>query len=437
MSQVRTKYDTLYDSLRARIEGGDYAPGQRIPSVQRIMRDNSLSQATVMRAIEKLASDNLLERRPGDGVYVKTVTQTPLKAALGLHAMALVQEMMDAGADLRGLELLPLDAGSCQTADIVSLQPLALRDEVEKGALLPLDPFLRSEPVVRERLEEVPLSYFTFNETVWALPIYASPLHLHMNLELLEGAGVKPPASLDTPDALLAFCRLLRTRGFSQPLAWGSSLHALSGVLDEHGARLYDHNTHRFDLSSPGVLAAFDWLRRLAQEAGQPLRGGAAVVRSFSEQTAPLLLWGQLAAAPAFRRGVVALPFKRHYAPSQGMGITCRCADPERAWEVLSGLVSPAGSRAMAQMEWVFPSTRQGVLAMLSRRPDLAPIYGQMPQTRDCPTTRMGSRRVSMLAHVLGCWWAPGGGWRQTLVQAEAQLNLLEEVAQAPTEGLL
>ncbi|HRU04802.1 MAG TPA: hypothetical protein P5137_03385, partial [Candidatus Brocadiia bacterium] len=365
--------------------------------------------------------------------YVKNVQKPPLKAALGIHAIALVQALAAESADIPPVEFGPLVSGAVSSNDLFGASPVAFVDEAVSGALLPLDPFLRRDPVVRERLEEIPLGYYTHGQSLWALPIYASPIHLHLNLDMLDGAGIKAPSAIASPGDLLAFCAQLRTRGFERPLAWGASLHALSGVFEEHGARIYDPATRRFDLSSPATLAAFGWLRELAALAA-PLP--SAVVESFVRQTAPLALWGQLHSAAPFRDAVLALPFKRLYAQSIGVGITRRCADPERAWRFVAGLVSPAGSRAMVKMGWVFPATRQATLASLASRPCLAPIYGQMSQTRDCPMTQMGARRLTMLNHAVGRWWEPGEGWRQSLAQAEAQLNLLEQVSQMSPEAL-
>lgn len=52
------------------LEAGEWGPGQMIPSEQELAARFSVSQGTVRKAIDELASDNLLVRKQGKGTFV-------------------------------------------------------------------------------------------------------------------------------------------------------------------------------------------------------------------------------------------------------------------------------------------------------------------------------------------------------------------------------
>jgi len=65
-------YAQLERILHARITGGEWAPGQRIPSENELNRMFGLSRMTVRGVLTKLVGDGLLVRVPGKGTYVAT-----------------------------------------------------------------------------------------------------------------------------------------------------------------------------------------------------------------------------------------------------------------------------------------------------------------------------------------------------------------------------
>jgi len=52
------------------LEGGEWVPGQMIPSEQDLAVRFNVSQGTVRKAIDEMAAENLLVRRQGKGTYV-------------------------------------------------------------------------------------------------------------------------------------------------------------------------------------------------------------------------------------------------------------------------------------------------------------------------------------------------------------------------------
>src|SRR5215831_5252388 len=66
---------TLYQEVALRIseliEHGTLRPGERVPSVRKWSRQQSVSIATVMQAYRLLEDRGLIEARPQSGYYVK------------------------------------------------------------------------------------------------------------------------------------------------------------------------------------------------------------------------------------------------------------------------------------------------------------------------------------------------------------------------------
>jgi GntR family histidine utilization transcriptional repressor len=63
-------YRQLKERIQARIAGGDWAPGDPVPSEHDLMASLGVSRMTVNRALRELAADGWLERRRGVGTFV-------------------------------------------------------------------------------------------------------------------------------------------------------------------------------------------------------------------------------------------------------------------------------------------------------------------------------------------------------------------------------
>src|SRR5689334_2203145 len=61
--------------LSKSLEDGEWRPGEAIPSEIELARRYRVSQGTVRKAIDALASDNLVVRRQGKGTFVATHTE--------------------------------------------------------------------------------------------------------------------------------------------------------------------------------------------------------------------------------------------------------------------------------------------------------------------------------------------------------------------------
>lgn len=61
----------MYLLLRERILNGELEPGSRLPGELSLAAEYGISRVTVRRALNTLASDGLIDRRPGSGTFVR------------------------------------------------------------------------------------------------------------------------------------------------------------------------------------------------------------------------------------------------------------------------------------------------------------------------------------------------------------------------------
>src|ERR1700757_816515 len=71
----RPLYEPIKVLLTNNLAAGEWRPGEAIPSEQELAARFHVSQGTVRKAIDALASENLLVRRQGKGTFVATHTE--------------------------------------------------------------------------------------------------------------------------------------------------------------------------------------------------------------------------------------------------------------------------------------------------------------------------------------------------------------------------
>jgi len=69
-------WQQLADLLRARIESGELAAGDKLPSIVSLSQEHDLAPVTVRKAITQLQREGLVESRTGWGTFV-TEKQVP------------------------------------------------------------------------------------------------------------------------------------------------------------------------------------------------------------------------------------------------------------------------------------------------------------------------------------------------------------------------
>jgi GntR family transcriptional regulator len=76
-------FSPLYQQIKALItrglQGGEWKPGEAIPSENELALRFKVSQGTVRKAIDELAAENLLVRRQGKGTFVATHSEQKIQ----------------------------------------------------------------------------------------------------------------------------------------------------------------------------------------------------------------------------------------------------------------------------------------------------------------------------------------------------------------------
>lgn len=87
------KYQVVCDSLSAAIRRGEFKVGQRLPAERELATRFGISHMTARRAITDMVEHELLERRPGSGIYVRPQSQEKLLT----HTLNLLCRPADGG----------------------------------------------------------------------------------------------------------------------------------------------------------------------------------------------------------------------------------------------------------------------------------------------------------------------------------------------------
>jgi GntR family transcriptional regulator len=73
--QYRPLYTQVYETIIKQIADGVWKVGQSLPSEQALAVQLGVSQGTVRKALDALATDKVIDRRQGKGTYVAELTQ--------------------------------------------------------------------------------------------------------------------------------------------------------------------------------------------------------------------------------------------------------------------------------------------------------------------------------------------------------------------------
>lgn len=102
-----TLYRQLDALLREQIRDGILRPGGRMPSETELSGQYGVSRATVRQALEALEQDELIERHPGRGTFVRRGKRMPQRERKRQDWRALIDAAAGSGVFLRGGRAVP------------------------------------------------------------------------------------------------------------------------------------------------------------------------------------------------------------------------------------------------------------------------------------------------------------------------------------------
>jgi GntR family transcriptional regulator len=242
------KYHQIYLVLREQLAEGRFADG--LPGELRLVQQFGVARVTVRKALERLAADGLIERKPGRG--------TTARAALPADAR-------QRPAHLYGLLENIVTMGLQTKVTVVSCELLAASAAVAQQLALPLRTPVQKAVRVRATAEG-PLSFITTHVPAdLAAGFGSAELAKKPMLLLLEDSGVHIGRATQAVSARLADAEVAAHLG----IAVGSALLAVSRLVFDVRQRpvqwlqgLYRPDRYQLDmqLSRVGGIDAKVWV---------------------------------------------------------------------------------------------------------------------------------------------------------------------------------
>lgn len=218
-------YRPLYDQVKVLLTqsliGGEWRPGDVIPSEIDLAARYKVSQGTVRKAIDSLASENILIRRQGKGTYVATHDEADVKlrflrlTAADGQKESLNNELIECKrtkADARKSGILQVKAGST-LLEVKRLLTFSGRPLIYDYIAVPAAPF---KGLNADRIEAKNGSMYSMYETEYGIRMVRAEERLTAvaaTAEVAEALHLK----LGTP--LLSIERVSYTYG-DTPMEW-------------------------------------------------------------------------------------------------------------------------------------------------------------------------------------------------------------------------
>lgn len=223
----------VYLVLRDRILGGEIAPGERLPGEPSLALAHGVARVTIRRALDRLAEDGLVDRRPGSGTFVREpVVAKPIVADLA----NVFQHLVEMGSRT-GVRLLSFGYGTppAPVANAMRLDPGERTQRSVRIRLIDDEPFSHLTTHVPERIG------LTYSEGDLA----STPL-----LGLLERSGVVVERASQAISANLAGPETASVLGVevgAPLLALTRTVFDREGACVEHLQALYRPDRYAFE----------------------------------------------------------------------------------------------------------------------------------------------------------------------------------------------
>ena len=98
-----SRIDEVTTILKTKIDRGEYAAGQRLPSEREMMEELEASRATIRSALSRLQAENVIDIIPRGGAFVRSPNTKVLVGPASPH-LASGQELKRAGSFIRAME---------------------------------------------------------------------------------------------------------------------------------------------------------------------------------------------------------------------------------------------------------------------------------------------------------------------------------------------
>jgi ABC-type glycerol-3-phosphate transport system substrate-binding protein len=434
-------YFQLKTLLLEAILGGEYGPGDRLPTEEELCARHGISRTPVSRALSELAEEGVLLRhrrrgtfvnphwlpRPADQPEVRVVIPEGPWERMIREATPLDIRVNVVTVPRPSLHhVLTHAVAEGQAPDLALIDSVWLAEFAERGFLHSLED-LDAEWVRREHEADFLGPLVEANRYLgrtFGVSVFADVAGVWYRRAELEAAGVDPPA---TWAELRAAARAVADNGLAHPIAipggamgGETTAYCLIAFLASNGA--YVLGPDGVTLDTPATAQALRFMRRLIDDGvmpsevvgyewDRPLRlladgeaamsfGGSYEAKALAERLGVQLheLWDHV--------GFVAMPAGPQGAPANVLGtmvygIFRQAAQPKLAMRLLRGIVAPEVVARIARATGRIPSRRSAVALALPDLPFLAQTAAMLERAVPRPATPVYPRVSAQLQAML------------------------------------
>ena len=184
--------------------------------------------------------------------------------------------------------------------DITLLDRFMVSQFAARGALSPLDAYIKEDGFDINEFEGYTVDEVTFNGSIWAFPTFTDTRILYWNKDAFREAGLDPEKPPKTWDELLEYSKKLTKFGDDGKIEkigfipnYGNSWLYLYGF--QNGGRFLSDDGKTAMLNQPEIVTALDFMVR-----GYDIGGGAEKINTFQQDL-------QGGADDPFLNGIVAM----------------------------------------------------------------------------------------------------------------------------------
>ncbi len=294
-------YHQLKMLIRERIEGGVWGPGARIPTERELCHMYSISRSPVRQALNQLAREDVLIRRPGLGTFVANHESPEASVSLRMmcsdpHWSAVLEHVsrvwnerhleprvafdMDVVSHSEFYDILRSAVGSGSAPDLAMVDTVWVAGLANSGFLFALDElgFPWDQSASRAALYQVVVDANSLQGRLYGLPAKADASLLWYRRDWFNQEGIVPPRNWDDLlDVSLHFLQpaVKERHGLDYSLAFPGgtaggerTVYSLLPFIWSAGAEIIDTDVNRVVLDGPETSSALRFLRQLIRRYG-------------------------------------------------------------------------------------------------------------------------------------------------------------------------
>jgi multiple sugar transport system substrate-binding protein len=295
-------YHQLKTLIREQIESGTWRPGDRIPTEQELCQSYNISRSPVRQALNELAYERLVVRRPGLGTFVNSRASADPSPSTPIQMMSsdpYWSRVLDQVSNVwntehpnqkitfqinqvdhnRFYDLLSTAVGSGAAPDVAMVDCVWVADLAQSGFLYPLedgDQDLGSRWDYAEFVKDLYPAFVEANSLdgrLYGLPFKADASLLWYRKDWFDQEGLNPPQDWD--DLLETASHFLQPQvqeqyGLAYPLAFPggtaggeATVYNLMPFVWSAGGGLFDAESGNVALDGPGTRRALQFVREL------------------------------------------------------------------------------------------------------------------------------------------------------------------------------